>query len=75
MPPPTAHMPSDSDLGGPVIISVMVVTIQLSNNGLAPLLDSCSQTVGNMCEGHCRQHPTSPLWLLHCEGYGFLVHK
>ena len=33
MPSPTAHTPSDADLGGPIIIPVTLVTVPLSNNG------------------------------------------
>ena len=33
MPPPTAHMLSGADLGGPIIIPVTLVTVPLSNNG------------------------------------------
>ena len=33
MPPLTAHTPSVADLGGPVIVPVMLVTVPLSNNG------------------------------------------
>ena len=33
MPPPTAHTHYGADLGGPVIVPVMLVTVPLSNNG------------------------------------------
>ena len=33
MPTPTDHTPSGADLGGPVIILVMLVIVPLSNNG------------------------------------------
>ena len=48
MPPPTAHTPSGADLGGPVIVPVMLVTIQLSNNGAkmtAKPLGMCPMTL------------------------------
>ena len=32
MPPSTAHTPSGADLGGPVIVPIMLVPIQLYNN-------------------------------------------
>ena len=33
MPPPIAHTPSDEDLGGPVIVPVILVTLPLSSSG------------------------------------------
>ena len=48
MPSPTAHMLSGADLGGPVIVPVMLVTIQLYNNGFkitADPLGMCPMTL------------------------------
>ena len=33
MSPPTAHMPSGAELGGPIMVPVLLVTIPLSNKG------------------------------------------
>ena len=70
MPPPTAHMPSAADLGGPVIVPVILVTVPLSNNGAK----TAAKSTGT-CPITYHQCRASPLLPLCSKGYGLLSHK